>query len=98
MDRVMTSPTRASRHRPLTLRDEMSLADERSTQAPEAEPDTLEVGDDSMVILQGAMGDLRRPLLIAGAVAGTTVGLAMGLAALIRALRGSESTTEVRTP
>jgi hypothetical protein len=84
----MTSPaTEAGSHRHLTEWDEMSLADERSAQNPESDPDTLEVRDDSMVILEGAMSDLRRPLLIAGALAGTAVLLTVILGALLRIVK-----------
>jgi hypothetical protein len=68
--------------------DEMSLAEEESAQTPESSPDTLDVGDDSIAILQGTMNDLRRPLLIAGAVAGTAALLAVGLGVLFRMVKG----------
>jgi hypothetical protein len=85
----MTSPaTEAGSHRHLTEWDETSLADEQSAQTPESDPDTLEVRDDSMVILEGAMSSLRRPLLIAVAVAGTAVLLAVMLGALVRIVKG----------
>jgi hypothetical protein len=85
----MTSPaTEAGSHRHLTEWDEMSLTDEQSAQTPESEPDTLEVRDDSMVILEGAMSSLRRPLLIAGALVGTAVLLAVIIGALVRIAKG----------
>jgi hypothetical protein len=66
----------------------MSLAHEQSAQTPESVPDTLDVRDDTMVILGAALGDLRRPLLIAGAVAGTAVLLTVILGALVRFVKG----------
>lgn len=83
----MTSPAADARndeHRHLTLMDEMSLADEKSAQTPESDPDTLEVRDDSRAILHSTMNDLRRPLAIAAAVVGTAILLAVGLGALTR--------------
>lgn len=74
----------SSQHPYLTQKDEMSLADERSAQTRESDPDTLEVRDDSNAILQGTMNDLRRPLLIAVVVVGTIALLAVGIGALMR--------------
>ena len=87
----MTTPTAETddgRHRYLSQMDEMSLADEQAAETPESGPDTLEVRDDSMAILQGTMNDLRRPLLIAAAVAGMAALLAVGLGALMRTGKG----------
>lgn len=53
----------------LTEADEMSLAESKARQAPDSEPDTLEVHDDSLAILQGEVGAWRRPVLIALGVA-----------------------------
>lgn len=87
----MTSPateTGNGRYRYLSQMDEMSLADAKAAETPESDPDTLEVRDGSMAILQGTMNDLRRPLVIAGTVRGTAVLLAVGLGALIRMVKG----------
>jgi hypothetical protein len=67
--------------------DEMSLADEKSAQTRESDPDTLEVRDDSSAILQGTMNDLRRPLLIAAAVVAMAALVAVGLGVLMRAAK-----------
>lgn len=83
-----TTETARGRDRYLTQMDEMSLADEQSAQTPESDPDTLEVRDDSVAILQATTSDLRRPMLIAGAVAGLAVLLAVGLWALSRTVKG----------
>ena len=74
----------SSQHPHLTQKDEMSLADERSAQTRESDPDTLEVRDDSNAILQGTRNDLRRPLLIAVVGVGAVALLAVGLGALMR--------------
>jgi hypothetical protein len=79
-----TTDTGSSQHPHLTQKDEMSLADEQSAQTRDSDPDTLEVRDDSNVILQGTMNDLRRPLLIAVVVVGTVALLAVSLGALMR--------------
>lgn len=87
----MTSPTAETgdgRHRYLSQMDEMSLADEKAAETPESDPDTLEVRDDSLAIIQGPMNDLRRPLLIAGTVVGMAVLLAVALGALLRTVKG----------
>jgi hypothetical protein len=84
----MTNPNTgsgSSRHRYLTERDEMSLTEEKAAQTRESDPDTLEVGDDSMAILQGTMNDMRRPLLMIVVVAVTAVLGAAALAVLIGA-------------
>lgn len=79
-----TKETETSQHPHLTKKDEMSLADERSAQTRDSDPDTLEVRDDSSAILQGTMNDLRRPLVIGIVVVGTIALLAMGLRAFMR--------------
>lgn len=84
-----TTATQDSHHRYLTQMDEMSLADEKSAQTRESDPDTLEVRDDSSAILQGTMNDLRRPLLIAAAVVGMAALVAVALGVLKRAAKRS---------
>ena len=74
-------------HRYLTQMDEMSLADEKSAQTRDSEPDTLDVSDDSRAILQGTMNDLRRPMLLVAATVGMAVVLGVVLGSLAR--RGS---------
>ncbi len=61
----------------LTEADEMSLAESQARQAPDSEPDTLEVRDDSLAILQGEVAAWRRPVLITLAV------VAVGLVAFL---------------
>lgn len=90
----MTTPVTAlddGHHRYLTQKDEMSLADEQSSQTSESDPDTLDVSDDSSAILQGTLQDLRRPLLIAAAVVGTVALVAVALGVLTRTLRRAGS-------
>lgn len=78
----------------LTQTDQMSLAEERAAQTSDSEPDTLEVRDDSMVILEGAVSRLRRPVLIAVAAAGAVVVVALGVSLLLRMVK-RESTREL---
>ena len=49
----------------LTEADEMSLAEALARQSPDSVPDTLEVRDDSLAILQGEVAAWRRPVLMA---------------------------------
>lgn len=79
--------TDSSQHPYLTQKDEMSLADEKSAQTRESNPDTLEVRDDSNVILQGTMNDLRRPLMVAIVVVATVALVAVGINAFMRRAR-----------
>lgn len=82
--------TQAPDHTPngfLTQQDEMSLAQERAAQTDESVPDTLEVRDDSVAILQGTLGGMRRPLLVTVVAVGATVLLAVGVSAVIRLLK-----------
>jgi hypothetical protein len=59
--------------RPLTDADEIGLAESRSRQSEDSQPDTLEVRGDAWPLLEEELATLRRPaLLVAGAV---TVGL-----------------------
>ena len=82
---MTTSDTQTGNgHHHLTQRDEMSLADEKSAQTRESDPDTLEVRDDSRAIVEGTMNDLRRPMLIVAAAVGTVVVLAVLIGALTR--------------
>jgi hypothetical protein len=82
-----TTASQDSHHRYLTQADDMSLADERSAQTPESEPDTLEVRDDSNAILQATMNDLRRPMLVTVLAVGAVAIVAAGLGALMRAAK-----------
>jgi hypothetical protein len=84
---VTATATQDGHHRYLTQMDEMSLADERSAQTRESEPDTLEVRDDSNAILQATMNDLRRPMLVTVLAVGAVAVVAAGLGALVRAAK-----------
>jgi hypothetical protein len=55
--------------------DEASLADSLWSQGPESVPDTLEVRNDSIAVMQNSMADFRRPVVIAVAVVGAAVAL-----------------------
>lgn len=55
--------------------DESSLAEALGAQGPDAVPDTLEVRNDSIAVMQNSMAGFRRPVVIAVAVAGTVVAL-----------------------
>jgi hypothetical protein len=74
----------------LTQSDEMSLADERAAQTPASQPDTLEVRDDSLAILQGTMGGVRRPVVIAVAVVGAAALVAAAIGILLRGAGSSQ--------
>ena len=74
----------------LTKRDEQSLADEVTTPTDGARPDNLEVHEDSMAIVQGTLGELRGPAMIAGAVIGASVLLLFGIGLLSRRFSQSE--------
>lgn len=86
----MTSPTTTPNGsgRLLTHADEMSLADGQRAQTEDSLPDTLEVRDDSTSILQGTVGGLRRPLLIAVSIVGAVAVAAVVVGALVR--RGAD--------
>lgn len=68
--------------------DEMSLADSLWSQGTDAEPDTLEVRNDSLAVMQNSMADLRRPVVIAVAVVGAAVALLVGAGFLRRLGQG----------
>jgi hypothetical protein len=90
----MSSPANDSadgRRRYVTPVDEMSLADEQSGLTPESDADTLEVRDDSVVILQSAMGELRRPMLIAAGAVVTAALLVVSLGSLVRMMKGNSA-------
>lgn len=72
-------------HRYLSQMDDMSLADESAAQTPESDPDTLEVREDSMAILQDTMNEVRGPLLLVVALVGTAALVAVGVMMLRRA-------------
>ena len=83
----MTDVTSASAAQPdtyLSHRDEMSLADERAAQDTESVPDTLEVRSDSVAVLDGVVGRLRRPALVAAGIALAAAVVAVGLARVLR--------------
>ena len=65
--------------------DEMSLADSLWSQGPDSEPDTLEVRNDSIAVMQNSMEGFRRPVVIAVAVVGAALALLVG-AGLLRKL------------
>lgn len=68
--------------------DEMSLTDSLWSQGPDSAPDTLEVRNDSLAVMQNSMGDFRRPVAIAVAVAGAAVALLLGAGFLRRLGQG----------
>jgi hypothetical protein len=55
--------------------DEMSLADSLWAQGPDSVPDTLEVRNDSLAVMQNSMVGFRRPVIVAV----TAVGAALAL-------------------
>jgi hypothetical protein len=81
MTDTATTPSHGTSHF-VTQQDEMSLADEQSAQTRESDPDTLEVRDDSLAIMQGTLGDLRGAALVAVAVAGVGILLAVAIGAI----------------
>ena len=68
----------------LTKHDEQSLAEEVATPIKGARPDTLEVHEDSMAIVQGTLSEMRKPALVAGVVLGASVLLLFGIGYLSR--------------
>jgi hypothetical protein len=55
--------------------DEVSLADSLWSQEPDSVPDTLEVRNDSIAVMQNSMASFRRPVVIAVGVVGAAVAL-----------------------
>ena len=55
--------------------DDMSLADSLWAQGPDSVPDTLEVRNDSLAVMQNSMVGFRRPVIVAV----TAVGAALAL-------------------
>ena len=74
----------------LTKHDERSLAEEVAMPIKGARPDTLEVHEDSMAIVQGTLSEMRGPAMIAGAVIGVSILLLFGLGLLSRKLSKAE--------
>ena len=74
----------------LTKHDEQSLAEEVATPNKGVRPDTLEVHEDSMAIVQGTLSEMRKPALVVGVVVGATVLLVLGIGMLIRRLGKSD--------
>jgi hypothetical protein len=68
--------------------DEMSLTDSLWSQGPDSEPDTLEVRNDSMAVMQNSMVNFRKPVVIAVAVVGAAVALLVGAGFLRRLGQG----------
>ncbi len=68
--------------------DEMSLADSLWSQGADAAPDTLEVRNDSLAVMQNSMANFRRPVVIAVAVVGAAVALLVGAGFLRRLGQG----------
>lgn len=68
----------------LALMTEMGFGGEPSDLSREGDLNALDVRDDSMAILRGALGELRRPLLIPAVV----VASAAILAFVLRAVAG----------
>jgi hypothetical protein len=72
----------------LTEADEMSLAQSRASQTVDSEPDTLEVRDDSLTLLQEQIEPWRRPArVLLGVVA---VGLVVLIGAGVLTRRGGQ--------
>jgi hypothetical protein len=65
--------------------DEMSLADSLWSQGPDSVPDTLEVRNDSIAVMQNSMEGFRRPVVIAVGVVGAALALLVA-AGLLRKL------------
>jgi hypothetical protein len=72
--------------------DEMSLADSLWSQGPDSAPDTLEVRNDSIAVMQGSMENFRRPVIIAVAVVGSALAILVG-AGLLRRLGQGDVTS-----
>jgi hypothetical protein len=68
--------------------DEASLADSRGAQGPDAVPDTLEVRNDSIAVMQNSMANFRRPVVIAVTVVGAALALLVGAGFLRRLGQG----------
>lgn len=83
MTETMQAPDQGA-HQFVSQRDEMSLTDERAAQTDTSVPDTLEVREDSLAIVQDTVGNLRKPVLITIAIIGAGVVLAATVSALLR--------------
>ena len=68
--------------------DEESLADSLWSQGPGSQPDTLEVRNDSIAVMQNSMAGVRRPVVIAVAVVGAAVALLVAAGFLRRLGQG----------
>lgn len=68
--------------------DEMSLTDSLWSQGPDSVPDTLEVRNDSMAVMQNSMANFRRPVVIAVAVVGSALAILLGAGFLRRLGQG----------
>jgi hypothetical protein len=71
--------------------DEVSLADSLSAQGPDSVPDTLEVRNDSIAVMQNSMASFRRPVVIAVGVVGAAVVLLVA-AGVLRKLGQGDAT------
>jgi hypothetical protein len=74
----------------LTKHDEQSLAEEVATPIKGARPDTLEVHEDSMAIVQGTLSEMRKPALVAGVVLGAAILVVLSLGVITRKLSKAE--------
>jgi hypothetical protein len=72
--------------------DEASLADSLWSQGPDSVPDTLEVRNDSVAVLQNSMNSFRRPVVIAVSVVGAALAILVG-AGLLRRLGQGDVTS-----
>lgn len=81
----MAHPHEGVQPRFLNESDDLSLAGERARQTSDSQPDTLEVRQDSVAILDGTLQRLRRPLIVGLAAAGVTVVIAAVIRMLLRA-------------
>jgi hypothetical protein len=68
--------------------DEASLADSLWSQGPDSVPDTLEVRNDSIAVMQNSMANFRRPVVIAVAAVGAAVALLVAAGFLRRLGQG----------
>jgi hypothetical protein len=74
--------------------DEVSLADSLLSQGPDSVPDTLEVRNDSLSVMQNSMEGFRRPVIIAVAVVGAAVALLVGAGLLRKLGQGDVTPTQ----